>query len=102
MAKSKEQKKQEATNREKLRNSVTAAQKLEYLDVKFGKGQGATKERVKLKKLVDSAAGMRDDIVQEILAESESGKKFKVKKGQDPLKEKKKARREAKRVNNDI
>jgi len=97
MAKSKEQKKQEASNREKLRNSITAAQRLDYLDIKLGKGLGAQKERAKLKKLVDSAAGMRDDIVQEILEESESGKKFKVKKGQDPLKEKKRMRREAKR-----
>jgi phenylacetate-coenzyme A ligase PaaK-like adenylate-forming protein len=90
MAKSKEQKRQEALERQKERDIITAAQRLDYLDNKYGKDKGAQKERAKLKKLVENAPKLREEIEESIK------KKFKVKKGQDPLKEKKKARRAAK------
>jgi len=98
MAKSKEQKKKEALERAKERVKISAAQKLDQLDFKYGKGKGAQKERKRLQKLIDNAGDLRDMIEDAILKDSKSGKKkFKVKKGQDPLKEKKKARRAAKR-----
>jgi hypothetical protein len=95
MAKTKEQKKREVLERAK--NKFSAIQKLELIDKKFGKGKGATKERAKLQKLIDNAPKLREDIEKSILDDSENGKKkFKVKKGEDPIKAKKKRRREIK------
>ena len=86
--KSKQLKQEEATTRQELRNKFTARQQLSALDKKFGKDAGATKERLRLmeKMKYDEGDKPKKDVP----------KKIKVKKGENPLKTKKKARREAK------
>jgi len=86
MPKLKDQKNSEALERTEKQNKLTAKQQLEKLDGMFGKDKGAKKERCKLAIL---------------LAETKPEKKvpekkeYKVKKGEDPLKAKKAARKEA-------
>jgi hypothetical protein len=87
--KTKQQKREEALARQELRNKLTARQQLNLLDKKFGKDTGATKERLKLMELIKYDAGDKP--------KKDVPEKVKVKKGEDPLKAKKKARREAKR-----
>ena len=82
--KTKEQKKQEAKERQEKYNQLTPRQKLEYLDKKYGKDQGATKERIKLLELIKY-----NDADKVVLPK----KKVKSKKGQNTLREKKKARK---------
>ena len=97
MGKTKEQKKREVLERAKIK--VTAIQKLELLDKKFGKGKGATKERAKLQKLIINDVSLREMAKNVIIDDSEpKKKKFKVKKGEDPIKAKKKRRREIKGI----
>jgi len=44
----KEDRQKEAKERQEAYNKLTATQKLAKLDTKYGKGQGATKERAKI------------------------------------------------------
>ena len=90
MGKTKDQKIQEASQRADKRNGLSARRQLEILDEKYGKDKGATKERLRLMELLkyDEGDKPKKDVPK---------KKIKVKKGEDPLKAKKKARREAKR-----
>lgn len=46
--KSKDQRKKEALERQEEYNSMTIAQKILKLDLKFGEGKGAVKQRAKL------------------------------------------------------
>lgn len=87
--KSKQQKQEEATVRQELRNKLTARQQLNLLDKRFGKDVGATKERLRLMELLKWDEGDKP--------KKDVPKKVKVKKGEDPLKAKKQMRREAKR-----
>lgn len=87
--KSTQQKQEEATIRQELRNKLTARQQLESLDKTLGKDIGATKERLRLMELIKYDEGDKP--------KKDVPKKVKVKKGEDPLKAKKQMRREAKR-----
>lgn len=90
MPKSKEQKRQEALERQEKRNNLTAQQQLNMLDKRFGKNTGATKERIKLMeqmKREENSTGSKRETKEN---------QFKVKKGEDPLKAKKKFKKEQK------
>jgi len=52
MPQSKEQKQQTAMNLIKMRAQLSPAEQLAKLDIKFGKGQGAKKERARLNKMI--------------------------------------------------
>jgi hypothetical protein len=86
--KSAQQKQEEATVRQELRNKLTARQQLESLDKTLGKDIGATKERLRLMEKIKYDEGDKPQGEK---------KEVKVKKGENPLKAKKQARREAKR-----
>ena len=91
MSKTKQQKQEEAILRQESRAKLSARQQLDLLDKKLGKDTGATKERLKLMELIkwDNGDKSKKDNSKE--------KKFKVKKGEDPLKVKKKVRKDAKK-----
>lgn len=48
-----EQKRAEAIERQEKHNSLSLVQRMELLDKRLGKGIGAKKERMRLKKLID-------------------------------------------------
>lgn len=91
MMKSKETKREEASIRVAHRKTLTVRQQLESLDKILGKDIGATKERLRLMELIKYDEGDKSQ------GKEKEVKKVKVKKGEDPLKAKKQARREAKR-----
>lgn len=86
---------EEASERQKQYDDLTPAQKLEKLDIRFGVGKGATKERARLLRLVSHhkletkneqellvSATIPDEIMAEIEAlnsEDSSKKKLKAK-----------------------
>ena len=88
--KSKQLKQEEAATRQDLRDKFTARQQISALDKKIGKDTGATKERLRLMEKIkwDESDKPQKEVVKKV--------KVKVKKGENPLKTKKKARREAK------
>jgi hypothetical protein len=53
-AERRERKREEAEARQAAYDSLTVQQKIARLDKKFGNGQGASKERAKLQKQLDS------------------------------------------------
>ena len=79
---------QEAVERELQRKSRTPKEQLSLLDKRLGKNQGAKKERDRLNSLIE-----KKDKVKEIVKEKP---KFKVKKGENPIKAKKKFNKENK------
>lgn len=93
--KTKELKKQEAIDRQELRNKLTPIQQLEKLDKMFGKGKGAKKERIKLQKIIETQSNF--DKTKREEKKKRENKNFKVKKGENPIKAKKKYRKERKK-----
>ena len=81
-----EERRQEAAERQEKYNALSAKEKLQNLDLKFGVGQGAAKQRAKLlaemqnpgKKVVENKEDLAtvtlpDDIMAEIDAMNEEG-----------------------------
>jgi len=84
--------KEDAKVRQEQRDKRTPQDQLKRLDEMLGVGVGAQKERTRLKAVIEHSNKPKQ--AEEAVAEEE--KKFKVKKGEDPIKEKKKFKREMK------
>ena len=92
MKRTKEERRNQAIERQEKRDKLSNAKQIAVLDKKFGKDVGATKERLRL--LAEIEIEKKETPPKDEPCCSLDEPKFKVKKGQDPIKEKKKFKRQ--------
>ena len=87
------ERKEQAITRQENRTKLANAEQLAVLDKRLGVGVGAVKERMRLSGEKQEKVAVEVPTILEEVEETKE-KEFKVKKHQDPIKEKKKFKRQ--------